>query len=150
MKTYIQTREEAFKSRQWLTVDASGLPLGRLASEVAKLLRGKHKPKFTPHVDGGDFVIITNAKLVKLTGKKGSDKVYRWHTGFIGGLKEFTADDLLARHPELLIERAVKRMLPAGPLGRDMFRKLKVYPGPEHPHSSQRPQVYTLKGREAK
>jgi large subunit ribosomal protein L13 len=125
--------------RRWFTVDADGRVLGRMASQVAAVLRGKHKPIFTPHLDTGDFVIVTNAAKVRLTGRKLERKVYRHFTGYPGGLREITAGKLLRTRPERVIEAAVRRMLPSGPLGRHMLRKLKVYAGAEHPHSAQRP-----------
>lgn len=139
MKTYNATRETA--QHNWYMVDAAGKTLGRLASEVAKRLRGKHKPEYTPHVDTGDYIIVINASLVKVTGKKTTDKVYYSHTGYPGGIKEVTFEKLLAKHPERVIEKAIKGMLPKNPLGRDMYRKLKVYSGKEHPHEAQQPKV---------
>jgi large subunit ribosomal protein L13 len=131
--------------RKWRHVDATGLPLGRLASEVASILRGKDKPFFTPHSDVGDFVVITNADKVVLKGKRLSQKVYHTHSGYAGGIKTTVAKDLLAKHPERVIELAVKRMLPKGPLGFQMYSKLKVYRGPEHPHAAQGPVPTTLR-----
>jgi large subunit ribosomal protein L13 len=125
--------------RRWFVVDASGKVLGRLASGVAAVLRGKHKPTFTPHVDDGDYVIVVNAERIALTGRKRQAKTYYWHSGH-PGVKETTADKLLAKHPERVIELAVKGMLPKSPLGRHMLSKLKVYRGPAHPHAAQRPQ----------
>ncbi len=139
MKTYNATKETA--QHNWYMVDAAGKTLGRLASEVAKRLRGKHKPEYTPHVDTGDYIIVINASLVKVTGKKTTDKIYYSHTGYPGGIKAVTFDKLLAKHPERVIEKAVKGMLPKNPLGRDMYRKLKVYSGKEHPHEAQQPKV---------
>jgi large subunit ribosomal protein L13 len=130
--------------RKWYVVDAEGKTLGRLASQVAAILRGKHKPTFTPHVDNGDFVIIVNAEKIVLTGKKMSQKVYRHHSGYPGGLKEITAKDLLNRRPTRALELAIKGMLPHNRLGRKMFRKLKVYAGPEHPHAAQQPEKLEL------
>jgi large subunit ribosomal protein L13 len=126
--------------RRWYTVDANGRVLGRLASQVAAVLRGKHKPIFTPHLDTGDFVIVVNAGKVRLTGRKLQQKVYRHFTGYPGGLREITAGKLLRTRPERAIEAAVRRMLPGGPLGRQMLRKLKVYAGAEHPHAAQKPE----------
>jgi large subunit ribosomal protein L13 len=125
-------------------VDAQGKVLGRLASRVAAILRGKHKPTFTPHVDGGDFVVVVNAEKVKLTGRKLQEKVYYWHTGYPGGIKSATAAQMLERKPEWVIQKAVQRMLPKNPLGRRMLKKLKVYRGPEHPHAAQRPEPLDL------
>lgn len=130
--------------RKWYVVDAENKPLGRLASEVAKVLRGKNKPTYTPHVDTGDFVIVINAEKVLLTGKKLDQKVYRYHTGFPGGLKEIKYKHLLERRPEKAVELAVKGMLPKNSLGRAMYRKLKVYSGAEHEHQAQKPEVLTL------
>ena len=126
--------------RKWYVVDAKGKVLGRLASEVAKILRGKHKPTFTPHLDVGDFVIIINAKDVRLTGRKLEQKELRWYTGYPGGLRRMRYADLLRRNPVKAVEHAVKGMLPKNRLGRKLFRKLKVYAGPEHPHQAQKPE----------
>ena len=126
--------------RKWYVVDAEGKTLGRLASRIAAILRGKHKPTFTPHTDAGDFVIIVNADKIVFTGKKLTDKLYRRHTGFPGGLKEVTAANLLAKQPIRPLEIAIKGMLPHNRLGADMYRKLKVYAGPEHPHAAQKPE----------
>ncbi len=126
--------------RVWFVVDAKGKILGRLASEVAQVLRGKHKPSFTPHVDGGDFVVIVNAGQIELTGRKRESKVYYRHTGFPGGIRSITAGRLLETRPERAIEHAVRGMLPKGRLGRRMLRKLKVYAGAEHPHAAQKPE----------
>jgi large subunit ribosomal protein L13 len=130
-------REEA--ERNWYVVDAENKVLGRLASELAKILRGKHKPQFTPHVDTGDYVIVVNAEKVSLTGNKLKDKVYYSHSGYPGGIKSVTAEDLKAKKPEDLIRFAVKGMLPKNRLGRKLFKKLKVYAGGEHPHQAQQP-----------
>jgi len=130
--------------RDWYIVDASGKTLGRLATEIAKRLRGKHKPEYTPHMDTGDYIVVINAKEVKVTGNKTTDKIYHHHTGFPGGLKSISFDKLIAKKPEMIIEKAVKGMLPRGPLGRDMYRKLKVYPGAEHKHSAQQPKVLEI------
>jgi large subunit ribosomal protein L13 len=138
-KTPVLTREDALAQRQWLLVDAEGKPLGRLATRVATLLRGKHKPTFAPYLDAGDFVVVINAGKVCLTGKKAENKTYQRHTGYPGGLKEMTAGDFLQKKPEFLITSAVKGMLPRNRLGRDLLKKLKVYPGPEHPHRAQKP-----------
>lgn len=126
--------------RKWYVVDAEGKTLGRLASRIAAILRGKHKPEFTPHVDTGDYVIVVNADKVKLTGNKLDRKVYYRHTGYPGGIRQMTARQMLERNPEQLIRRAVWGMLPSGPLARRQFRKLRVYAGPDHPHSAQQPQ----------
>lgn len=139
MKTYNATNETAVHN--WYTVDASGKTLGRLASEIARRLRGKHKPEYTPHVDTGDYIVVLNASKVKVTGKKNTDKVYYSHSGYPGGLKAITFEKLLAKFPERVIEKAIKGMLPKNPLGRAMYRKLKVYAGAEHPHTAQQPQV---------
>ncbi len=138
MKTYMAT--PASINRKWYVVDANGLTLGRLASEVAKVLRGKNKPEFTPHVDTGDYVIVINAEKIKVTGKKLDQKVYYKHSDYVGGMKEATLREKLAKKPEEVIELAVKGMLPKGPLGRDMYRKLFVYAGPEHKHAAQQPE----------
>lgn len=126
--------------RKWYVVDAEGKTLGRLASQIAAILRGKNKPTFTPHCDCGDFVIVVNAEKIHLSGNKLSDKLYRHHTGYPGGLKEVTAKELLQRRPIRAVELAVKGMLPHNRLGADMYRKLKVYAGPEHPHAAQQPE----------
>ncbi len=130
--------------RKWYVVDASGQPLGRLASKVAHVLRGKHRPEFTPHVDTGDFVIVTNAAQVRLTGNKPVDKQFHHHSGYPGGLRSESYGHLLERKPEFVIERAVKGMLPKNSLGRQMFRKLKVYPEGTHPHVAQKPEPFPL------
>lgn len=130
--------------RKWYVVDAKGKTLGRLASEVAKILRGKHKPEYTPHIDTGDFVIVVNAEQVELTGKKLTDKIYYRHSGYPGGLKQVTAGELREKRPERMIEYAVKGMLPKGSLGRKQFKKLKVYAGSEHPHEAQQPTTLDL------
>jgi len=126
--------------RNWYVVDAAGQPLGRLASKVAHVLRGKHRPDFTPHVDTGDFVIVTNAAQVRLTGNKAEDKFYYNHSGYPGGLRTESAGHMRERSPELIVEKAVKGMLPKNSLGRQMFRKLKVYPEGTHPHVAQKPE----------
>ena len=130
--------------RKWYVVDADGCTLGRLASEVASVLRGKNKPVFTPHVDTGDYVIIINADKVKVTGKKLDQKVYYNHSDYVGGMKEMTLKEKLAKKPESVIELAVKGMLPKGPLGRSMIKKLFVYAGSEHPHAAQKPEELTF------
>ena len=142
MKTYVAT--PATVERKWLVIDASGKTLGRLATEVAKLLRGKHKPTYTPFVDTGDYVIVINASEMKLTGNKLDQKMYRYHTGYAGGLKETTYRNLMAKNPEKALEVAVKGMLPKNSLGRQMFKKLKVYAGAEHDHAAQKPETYTF------
>ena len=138
MRTYNANNETT--SHNWYLVDASDKTLGRLASEIAKRLRGKHKPVYTPHVDTGDYIVVINANKVKVTGNKTKDKVYYSHSGYPGGIKEITFEKLLAKNPERVIEKAVKGMLPKNPLGRAMYRKLKVYAGTEHPHAAQQPQ----------
>lgn len=143
MKTYMAKAEEV--QRKWYVVDASGQTLGRLSSQVAAILRGKNKPIFTPHVDTGDYVIVVNAEKIVLTGKKLDEKMYRHHSLYPGGLKETPYRKVLAEKPELPIEEAVRRMLPKGPLGRQMFKKLKVYSGPNHNHEAQKPEVLELK-----
>ena len=137
MGTYSAKPSEV--KRDWFVVDAEGKALGRLASEIASRLRGKHKPIYTPHIDTGDYIVVINADKVAVTGKKFTDKIYYKHTGFIGNLKSISFDKLQAKAPERIIELAVKGMLPKGPLGRDMYRKLKVYAGPEHNHHAQQP-----------
>jgi large subunit ribosomal protein L13 len=130
--------------RRWLLVDAKDMVLGRVASEIASILRGKRKPTYTPHIDTGDFVVVVNAGAVRLTGKKWSDKMYYDHSGWVGGLRELTATELMARHPIDLVRRAVRGMLPKGPLGYAMIRKLKVYAGAEHPHVAQKPEAIKI------
>ncbi len=126
--------------RKWYVVDAEGKNLGRMATQIASILRGKNKPIFTPHVDCGDYVIVINAEKVEVTGKKRKDKVYKRHTGYPGGLKEVTFEEMLEKHPEEAVRHAVKGMMPKGKLGRQMFKKLKVYAGPEHEHQAQKPE----------
>lgn len=130
--------------RKWYVVDAEGKTLGRLASEVANVLRGKNKPTYTPHIDTGDYVIVVNAEKVKVTGKKLDQKIYYHHSDYVGGMKETTLREMLAKKPEKVVELAVKGMLPKGPLGREMFTKLHVYAGAEHPHTAQKPEVLTF------
>ncbi|GAB4169500.1 MAG: 50S ribosomal protein L13 [Wenzhouxiangellaceae bacterium] len=142
MKTFSAKPHEV--RREWLVVDATGKTLGRLASEIARRLRGKHKPEFTPHVDTGDYVVVINAEKVAVTGRKLSDKVYYKHTGYVGNLKSITLEKQLQKHPERVIEAAVKGMLPKNPLGRAMFRKLKVYAGDKHPHEAQQPRALEI------
>ncbi len=137
MKTYVPKRDEI--TREWWVVDATGVALGRLATRVATHLRGKHKPSFTPFLDTGDHVVVVNASKLVLTGAKLRDKMYRRYSGYPGGLKEVPAAEMLKKRPDRMVEIAVKGMLPKGPLGRQMARKLKVYAGPEHPHEAQRP-----------
>ncbi len=137
MKTY-SAKPQTVK-RDWHVVDATDKTLGRLATEIASRLRGKHKPEFTPHVDTGDHIVVVNAEKVRVTGNKLQDKYYHRHTGYIGNLKSVSLEKLLATHPERVIETAVKGMLPKNPLGRAMYRKLHVYAGPEHPHTAQQP-----------
>ena len=138
MKTYMPN--EAAIDRKWYVVDATGLTLGRLASEVAKVLRGKNKPIFTPHADTGDYVIVVNAEKIVVSGKKLNDKIYYSHSDYVGGMKETTLKEMLAKKPEKVVELAVKGMLPKGPLGRKMYTKLFVYAGAEHPHAAQKPE----------
>ena len=135
MKTYSLRASEI--NKQWRVFDAADQPLGRLATQVASVLRGKDKPTFTPHLDMGDFVIITNAAKVKLTGQKATQKLYRHHTGYLGGLKTIRMDDLMAKRPERVLRAAVWGMMPKGRLGRAQIRHLKIYPGPDHPHQAQ-------------
>ena len=135
-----QSARPADVERAWYVVDAGGKVLGRVATQVATVLRGKHKPIFTPHVDTGDFVIVINAGGVELTGRKRENKIYYRHTGYTGGIRQVTAGRLLETHPERVFEAAVRGMLPRGPLGRRMFKKLKVYGGPKHPHAAQKPE----------
>ncbi|TKI07005.1 50S ribosomal protein L13 [Martelella alba] len=142
MKTFTAKPETV--KRDWYVVDASGKTLGRLATELARRLRGKHKPEYTPHVDTGDYIIVLNAEKIAVTGNKRNDKIYYHHTGYIGGIKDATFEEMIARHPERVIEIAVKGMLPKGPLGRAMYRKLKVYAGTEHNHAAQQPQVLDI------
>ena len=142
MKTYHAKAGEV--QREWLVVDATDIPLGRLASRVATILRGKHKPQYTPHVDTGDYVIVVNASNVKLTGNKLEDKVHYSHSGFPGGLKEMPVSRLMQERPRVVIEKAVKGMLPKNTLGRAMGKKLKVYAGPDHPHQAQNPRSIEL------
>jgi large subunit ribosomal protein L13 len=137
--------KESEIERRWFVVDAQGQVLGRLASRVASILRGKHKPTFTPHLDLGDHVVVINAEKIHLTGRKLTDKVYRWHTGYIGGLREVSAGSLLRSHPERVIEWAVEGMLPKNRLGRAMVKKLRVYRGGDHPHAAQQPTVLEIK-----
>jgi len=142
MKTF--TAKPAEVKRDWYVIDATGKTLGRMATEIARRLRGKHKPEYTPHVDTGDYIVVINAEKVTVTGNKTTDKEYHHVTGYIGGLKTTTFDKLRAEKPERIIQEAVKGMLPKNPLGRAMFRKLKVYAGGEHQHAAQQPKVLEL------
>lgn len=149
MKTYSMKAGEVEK--RWFVVDAEDIVLGRLAAEVAKILRGKHKPTYTPHMDCGDNVIVINADKVKVTGRKRANKRFYWHTGFPGGIKNLTIGEILdGRHPERVIEKAVQRMIPRGPLGRQQLSNLKIYAGAEHPHEAQQPEVLDMASRNAK
>lgn len=142
MKSFMASPETI--ERKWYVVDADGCTLGRLASEVAKVLRGKNKAIFTPHIDTGDYVIVVNADKIKVTGKKLEQKMYYHHSDYVGGMKEATLKEMLAKKPEKVIELAVKGMLPKGPLGREMYKKLFVYAGPEHKHEAQKPEKLTF------
>ena len=143
MKTYMASPSTI--NREWYVVDATGHTLGRLASEVASILRGKNKPTFTPHIDTGDYVVIVNADKINVTGKKLDQKIYRSYSGYVGGMKEATLKEMLAKKPEEVIRLAVKGMLPKGPLGREMITKLHVYAGPEHKHQAQQPKALEIK-----
>ena len=143
MKTYMANPDKI--ERKWYVVDAEGATLGRLASEIAKVLRGKNKPEYTPHIDTGDYVIVVNAEKVKVTGKKLQQKIYYNHSDYVGGMRETTLAELLAKKPEKVIELAVKGMLPKGPMGRDMIKKLHVYAGPEHEQQAQQPKELEIK-----
>ena len=142
MQTYMANPDKI--ERKWYVVDAEGCTLGRLASGVASVLRGKNKPQFTPHVDTGDYVIVVNADKIKVTGKKMDQKIYYNHSDYVGGMKETTLKEMMAKKPEKVVELAVKGMLPKGPLGREMYKKLFVYAGPEHKHAAQKPEVLTF------
>ncbi len=142
MKTFMAS--PATIDRKWYVVDATYKTLGRMAAEIAKVLRGKNKPIFTPHMDTGDYVIVVNAEKIKVTGKKMGQKIYYHHSDYVGGMKEATLKEKLAKKPEEVIELAVKGMLPKGPLGRQMYKKLFVYAGPEHKHAAQKPEVLTF------
>lgn len=142
MKSYIAKPAEV--ERKWYVIDAEDKTLGKIASEVASILRGKKKPIYTPHVDTGDYVIVINAEKVRVTGKKEEQKIYKSHSGYPGGLKETTLRELRAKKPEEIIRHAVKGMMPKGKMGRQMFKKLKVYAGPEHPHTAQNPEEWTF------
>ena len=139
MKTRIPSEEEVRRNRKWWVVDVSGKVLGRQATEIAHLLRGKHKPEYVPFIDSGDFVVVINVDKIKLTGKKLSDKYYYWHSGYPGGIKEMVASEMMAKKPDQVLRKAVKGMLPKGALGHRMLKKLKIYVGPEHPHQAQQP-----------
>ena len=142
MKTYVAKAESVV--HDWFIVDAAGKTLGRLSAEIASRLRGKHKPEFTPHVDTGDYIVVTNEAQVRFTVKKMTDKIYYRHTGYVGGIKSTSFKKLIAEKPESPLQIAVKGMLPRGPLGRAMFKKLKVYAGNEHPHAAQQPQELNI------
>ena len=142
MKTFSAKSDEV--KREWLLIDANGKTLGRLATEIARRLRGKHKVEYTAHVDTGDYIVVINAEKVVVTGNKQKDKIYYHHTGYIGGLKSVSFEKLIAEHPERAIETAVKGMLPKNSLGRAMYKKLKVYAGESHPHTAQQPQVLEI------
>jgi large subunit ribosomal protein L13 len=142
MKTYSAKSGEV--NQAWFVVDATDKTLGRLASEIAHRLRGKHKPEYTPHIDTGDYIVVVNAEKVKVTGAKTTDKMYHHHTGYPGGLKSYSFEKLIERAPERVLQRAVKGMLPRNPLGRAMFKKLKVYAGNDHPHAAQQPETLEI------
>ncbi|MFN8674484.1 MAG: 50S ribosomal protein L13 [Candidatus Sericytochromatia bacterium] len=142
MKTFMPTAETA--NREWIHVDAEGKTLGRLASAIADLLRGKHKPTYTPHFDCGDFVVVTNADKIVVTGQKLKKKVYHWHSGYPGGHKQITLEKMMHKHPTRALEKAVRGMLPHTRLGDDLYRKLNVYASPNHPHVAQKPRTLTL------
>jgi large subunit ribosomal protein L13 len=142
MKTFSAKAGEV--NHDWFVVDAADKTLGRLASEIAHRLRGKHKPEYTPHVDTGDYIVVINAEKVRVTGAKAKDKIYHHHTGYPGGIKSISFEKLIDKAPERVIQGAVKGMLPRNPLGRAMFKKLKVYAGTEHPHAAQQPQVLNV------
>jgi large subunit ribosomal protein L13 len=142
MKTFSAKAHEV--RRDWFVVDAAGKTLGRLASEIARRLRGKHKPEYTPHVDTGDYIVVVNADRIRVTGNKASDKMYHHHTGYIGNMKSISFEKLQRKAPGRVLEVAVKGMLPKNPLGRAMYRKLKIYPGPDHQHSAQQPKALEI------
>jgi len=142
MKTFVAKPESV--ERDWYVVDATNKTLGRLAAEIATRLRGKHKPEYTPHVDTGDYIVVVNVEKITVTGNKAKGKKYYNHSGYVGGLKETTFEKLIERKPEVVLERAVKGMLPKGPLGRAMYRKMKIFVGPEHTHQAQQPQVLDI------
>lgn len=143
MKTFMAKKEDA--GRDWYLIDARGKVLGRVAVEIARRLRGKHKPEFTPHADAGDFIVVINAEKIALTGKKLDDKVYYHHSGYPGGIKSITAEKLLRKNPEEVLRQAVKGMLPKNTLGRAMLKKLKIYAGSDHPHEAQTPRSLDIK-----
>ena len=143
MRTYSAKPQEI--RRQWHLIDADGQTLGRISTEIARRLRGKHKPEYTPHMDTGDYIVVVNADKVHVTGNKLADKTYFRHTGYIGNLKSISLEKLLASKPERVIQHAVKGMMPRGPLGRQMLSKLKIYAGPEHPHAAQQPQPLEIR-----
>ena len=145
MKSYMASTANV--ERKWYVVDAADQTLGRLTSEIAKVLRGKHKPTYTPHIDTGDYVIVINAEKIKVTGKKLDQKIYYHHSDYVGGMKETTLKEMLAKKPENVITLAVKGMLPKGPLGRSMLKKLHVYAGPDHDHAAQKPEVLEIAKR---
>ena len=145
MKTVMGSKRTV--QRNWLVIDVKDKVLGRAATTIASVLRGKHKPIFTPHADCGDFVVVINAEKIHLTGRKLTDKIYRWHSGYIGGLREVSAERMLKSHPERVVEWAIQGMLPKGRLGRAMARKLKVYKGSDHPHAAQKPEALPSGGR---
>lgn len=149
MNSGTSTGAQGVIHQEWWVVDASNKVLGRLATRVARILSGKHRPNYLPYMDTGDFVVVTNAERVVLTGRKGDEKMYRRHTGYPGGLKSIAAKDLAAKHPERLIEEAVRGMLPKSKLGRRQLKKLKVYRGPSHPHEAQKPRVLAFPARRA-
>lgn len=142
MKTYMANPDKI--ERKWYVVDAEGQTLGRLSAEIAKVLRGKNKPQFTPHIDTGDYVVVVNAEKIKVTGRKLDQKIYYHHSDYVGGMKETTLREMMAKKPEAVIEMAVRGMLPKGPLGRTMIKKLHVYAGPEHEQQAQKPEVLTF------
>jgi len=142
MKT-LSAKPESVK-REWFVVDAAGKTLGRLSTEIASRLRGKHKPEYTPHVDTGDYIVVINCEKVRVTGNKSKDKMYYSHTGYMGGIKSISFEKLIDKAPERVLQTSVKGMLPKGPLGRAMFKKLKVYAGTDHPHTAQQPQVLDI------
>ncbi|HKJ63108.1 MAG TPA: 50S ribosomal protein L13 [Hyphomicrobiales bacterium] len=149
MKTFSAKPSDIEK--KWVLIDAKGLVVGRLAALIATRLRGKHKPSYTPHMDDGDNVIVINAQQVRLTGNKRTDKIYYWHTGYPGGIKERTADKILdGKFPERVLEKAVQRMMPGGPLSRQQLKNLKIYAGPEHPHEAQQPETLDIGAMNAK
>ncbi len=149
MKTYSARPSDV--ERKWYIVDAEGVVLGRMAAQIAIILRGKHKPMYTPHIDTGDNVIVVNAAKVRMTGNKLTNKTYYWHTGYPGGIKNRTAGQIIGgKYPERVVEKAIKRMMPKGPLAREQLRKLKVYAGAEHPHEAQQPEVLDIAARNPK